>query len=121
MDYKIDVSKESRFVRIKVCHSITADLERRFAKEAIETANRNGLLNYYADVREVPNVASVLSQYKLAYKEMTYFKLDRRSKIAILHSQNDHSHDFIEVVFRNAGISCKLFTNEDEAYDWLKP
>jgi len=120
MDYKIDFSTENGFVRIKVHNSITADLERSFAKEAIETASKNGVLNYYADVRGVKNVTSIIDQYTLAYEEMASFRLDRKSKIAIVHSLDDHSHDFIEVVFRNAGYSCKLFVSEDEAYDWLK-
>ena len=120
MDYQIEPSKENGFVKIKVYKSITADLEKFFAKEAIDVACRNRLLNYYVDVRGVPNVANTLDQYRLAYENMNNFGLDGKSKIAVVHSQNDHSHDFIETVFRNAGYNCKLFTNEGEAYDWLK-
>ena len=119
MDYQIDIEKKKGFVRVKVYDSITAGLERSFAKEVIETARRNDLLNYYVDVRGAPNIAAILDQYKLAYVDMKNFGLDRKSKIAVVHLQDDHSHDFIETVFINAGYNCKLFTNEDEAYGWL--
>jgi len=120
MDYKISHTKTDGFVRIKIYKTITADLERSFAKEAIEIARRNDLLNYYADVRGVPNVATTVEQYNLAYQEMAQFGLDYNSKIAVVHEQEDRSHDFIETVFLNAGYSCKLFIDESEAYDWLK-
>lgn len=120
MDYRIDCDKTSGFVRISVYHTITADLERSFAKEAIEVARRNDLLNYYADVREVSNIASTLDQYYLAYEDMARFGLDRKSKIAVVHTPDDHSHDFIEIVFLNAGYRCGLFTDEEQAYDWFK-
>ncbi|MBL1142681.1 MAG: hypothetical protein D8M62_11610 [Proteobacteria bacterium] len=120
MDYKIDSIKEKGFVLIKVYKSITADLEQSFAKEAVETAQRDDLLNYCADVRGIPNVASTLDNYSMAYENMASYGLKHESKIAILHSINDHSHNFIETVFRNAGYNCKLFTNESDAHDWLK-
>ncbi|MGE0557228.1 MAG: hypothetical protein AB7E73_09575 [Burkholderiales bacterium] len=119
MDYQIDCPIGKGFVRIRVYNSITADLERSFAKEAIETAHRAGLPGFYADVRGAPNIATTLDQYRLAYEDMTNFGLDKKSKIAIVHLQDDHSHDFIETVFNNAGYSCKLFTDEDEACGWL--
>jgi len=120
MDYQIDCEKINGCVRICVYHTITADLERSFAKEAIAAAHQNELLNYYADVRKVSNIASTLDQYHLAYKDMADFGLDRNSKIAAVHARDDHSHDFIETVFLNAGYQCRLFTDEELAYGWLK-
>lgn len=119
MDYEIEHSEEDGCVQIRVYKSITADLERSFAKEAIATARQNGVLNYIADVRGAPNVAGILDQYRLAYEDMVRFGLDRSSRIAVLVSKGDHSHDFIDIVFYNAGYRCQLFTDEGEARRWL--
>jgi len=119
MQYKIAFSADEGFVRITVYDLITADLERGFAKEAIAAAKQNGVLRYLVDVREVPNVASPLDQYSFAYEDMVRLGLDRSSRIAVLVGQDDHSHDFIETVFRNARHTCQLFADEDDARHWL--
>jgi len=120
MKYEIAFSADAGFVRITVHESITADLERDFVKEAIAAAKQNGVSRYLVDVREASNVASTVDQYRLAYEDTTRFGLDSTSKIAVLVRQADHSHDFIETVFRNAGHNCQLFVDEDDASDWLR-
>lgn len=119
MKYEIAFSGDEGFVRITVYELITADLERSFAKEAITAAKQNGVLRYLVDVRGVRNVASPLDQYSFAYEDMASLGLDRRARIAVLVGQDDHSHDFIETVFRNAGRTCQLFVDEDDASNWL--
>ena len=97
-----------------------AELEREFASEAIDTAIREGVTLYLADVREAPNVASTFNQFNLAYEELPIMNLHKGSKIALLVSPDDLSHDFIEILFRNAGYVCQRFVDEDEAIGWLK-
>jgi hypothetical protein len=46
--------------------------------------------------------------------------LDRRSRIAIIVAEQDLSHDFIEIVFCNAGYVCEKFPDEDSALEWLR-
>lgn len=119
MNYEISFSADQGVVRINVYESITGQLELSFAEEAIAAAKRNGVLRYLADVRGVPTVASPSEQYTLAYEDMKRLGLDRASRIAILVGQGDHSHDFVGMVFRNAGYVCQLFAHEDDARDWL--
>ena len=119
MDYEIDHIAETGIVRIKVNEPITAELVLSFTKDAINTAGQHGSLRYLVDVRRAKNVTGTCDQYSLAYEEMERLGLDRASRIAVLISPGDTSHDFIETVFRNAGYDCQLFLEEGEADAWL--
>jgi len=44
---------------------------------------------------------------------------DRNAKVAFLIHPDDHSHDFIEVVFRNAGFNARLFREKENALKFL--
>ena len=41
------------------------------------------------------------------------------TKIAVLVSPGDRSHDFIETLFKNAGYICTFFENRTSAMKWL--
>jgi hypothetical protein len=41
--------------------------------------------------------------------------IDKYARIATLVNPDDHSHDFIETVARNAGLNVKIFTDPDQA------
>ena len=120
MKFDIALSAEGGIVRIKVNDSITAELEQTFSEKAIAMAQHKGASRYFADVRGVGNVANAVEQYRLAHNEMARLGLDRTSRIAVLVSQDDHSHDFIETAFSNAGYSFRLFTDEQDALRWLR-
>lgn len=120
MKYEISLSDDGSYLHIRLFQSITAELERIFAEEAINAARGKGILRYFADVRGIKNVADPAEKYVLANEEMKHFGLDPASRVAVLISPGDHSHDFIETVFRNAGFNFRLFKDEGEALDWLK-
>lgn len=120
MDYEISTPADTNYVYIRVYHTITSDLERSFADEAIKTAKASQRMHYYCDVTGVKNVTDPSDMYKLAYEDLAAMGLDRRSRIAILVSPDDHSHDFIETVFVNAGYLCLLFHEEEHALAWLR-
>ena len=120
MKYKISLSEDGSYVHVRIFQPITAELERIFTEEAIKIARENSVLRYLGDVRGVSNVASPSDKYMLANKEIKQFGLDPASQVAVLVSPGDHTHDFIETVFRNTGVDFRLFENEGEALDWLK-
>jgi hypothetical protein len=120
MDYEITTPPGKNYVHIKVYETITPDLERSFASEAIKQAKAHNRMHYFTDVTGVRNVSDPADMYKLAYQELAAMGMDRRSKIAILVSADDHSHDFIETVFVNAGYLCLLFHDPDHALAWLE-
>jgi len=120
MKYKVTVDTDEGFVRVTAYESITGNLERAFAEEAIAVAKQSGVVCYLVDVRGMPNIANPSDQYRLSYEDMRTFGLAKTSRIAILVGADDRSHNFIETVFRNAGYDCRLFVNEDDAQNWLR-
>jgi hypothetical protein len=119
MNYKISLSEDETYIRIRVLEAITGEMEREFAERAIKDAKQWSTKLFLVDVRGTPNISGSLEKYLLGYKDMHQFGLDRSSKIAILADKIDKSHDFIETVFVNAGYLCRIFSNEDDALKWL--
>jgi hypothetical protein len=119
MKYKIAISKDGTYIRIRVFEAITGEMERNFAQNAIKDARRWKTNKFLVDVRGTLNITSSLEKYLFGYKDMNQFGLDRVSGIAVLADANDKSHDFIETVFLNAGYQCRIFPNEEAALKWL--
>jgi len=119
MKYKISLSDDRTYVRIRVLRAITGKMEREFAENAIQDAKQRKIRKFLVDVRGTPNIASSFEHYSLAYEDMNKFGLDKDSRIAVLADANDKSHDFIETVFVNAGYHCHIFSEEDTALKWL--
>ena len=120
MKYKISLSEDGTYIRIRVFEAITGDMEREFAEKAIKKAKQHKIYKYLVDVRQAPNVSSISEQYQFGRKDMDRISLDRFSKLAVLAEVEDKSHNFIETVFQNAGYICRLFVNEGSALKWLK-
>lgn len=119
MEFTLSISEKQNCVIVQVHQSITQDMVQRFAKEAIELANRHGLRQTLVDVRGVANLASAIANYKFAYQDVKRFGLGRDMRIAILADPDDSSHAFVETLFRNAGYECRLFVEKDAALAWL--
>jgi hypothetical protein len=120
MKYKILLSEDGTYVKIRVFEAITGEMEREFAEKAIKEAKQLSIKNFLVDVRGIPNVAATFEQFLFAYKDMDQFALDKSSRIAILADIGDKSHELIETAFQNAGYHCRLFTNKESALKWLR-
>ena len=103
MKYKISLSKDKAYVRIRVFEAFNGKTEKEFAENAIKDAKQHKINKFLVDVRGTPNIASSLEKYLLAYVDMDQFGLYRGSRIAILADENDESHNLVETVFINAG------------------
>lgn len=119
MKYKISLSEDGTYIRIRVFEVVTGDMEREFAEKAIKEAKQLGINNYLVDVRGTQNIAAIFEQFLFAYKDMDRFALEKSSRIAILADIGDNSHGLVETVFQNAGYNCRIFSDEDSALKWL--
>jgi hypothetical protein len=119
MSYEISLSEDQSYICIRLDENITGDLQKAFAAESIALAQEHGISNFFADLRGISNNSPVIDQYQLSYKDLDLLHLDKSSRIAALVSSGDSSHNFIETVMRNAGYNFQLFTDEQQAIDWL--
>lgn len=121
MDYHISVSSDGHFVIFKVTGNITRQTIMPGIVAAHGRGNELGLDRYLTDVTEASNVETVTENYTFAYSDIrTTEGIDKYARIAVLVAPDDHSHDFVETVARNAGLNFRLFRDREQAEDFLR-
>ena len=119
MTYSIEIIKDERYILITVHGKINREAATAINAEAHALGKSNGINKYLEDLRDARNDDTVSNNYKFAYQDMKIETFDRFARVAILVDSNDHSHDFIETVSKNAGFFLSLFTDQKEAIKYL--
>ena len=110
MPYTISQSTDGKYILMKVDGQLTRESAFEGVLEAHALGKKLGINRHLVDVTEARNVESPVAVYGFAYDDMAHLPdIDRYALAAILASPEDHSHDFIETVLRNAGINVTLF------------
>lgn len=120
MGFEITISESGKYLVIRVSGEITVELARQFSIEAAVQGDKHHLQRFLFDVREAPNVESMMRNYMYVTEDMEDLNLSRTVRSAILTSPEDRSHDFIETAIRNAGYNVRLFTDREAAVAWLE-
>jgi hypothetical protein len=111
----VAVSEDRHHVLIK----ITGTINRRSAVEYDQRAHALGresnIRRYFMDLTECVNVDPAADAFEFAYHDMRADPFDPRARVTALVAPDDHSHDFIETVCRNAGHNVTLFRDRAEA------
>jgi hypothetical protein len=119
MDYQVSVASDDRYILIKVLVPMTSEIGVRCGTDAIRLGVEKQVDKYLFDLRDAPNVQSVVDNYEFAHTEIAEFGFPKGSRSAFLVQPDDRSHDFITTAFSNAGYATKLFTDEASAMSWL--
>jgi hypothetical protein len=120
MDYQVSIAGSGRHILIKVLVPMTGAVGVRCGTEACRLGAEKKVDAYLFDVRDSPNVQSVIDNYEFAHQEISGFGFPKSSRSAFLVRPDDRSHDFISTAFFNAGYVTKLFTDEASAISWLE-
>jgi hypothetical protein len=116
MEYSIVPSEDRKYIILTVKGEITREIAMQCNLEAHALGEELGIDRYLTDVTEARNNESVVEKYKFAYQDMQqHAGIDRRARVAMLVSPDDHSHDFVETVTRNSGLDVTLFRSREEA------
>jgi len=120
MEYTIKVSENKRY--ILMTYKGTIDNRKAFeCSEKAQTLGKElGINKFLIDSRNCPNEEPAASNYNLAYKDIPNEPPAFNTIIAIVASPDDHSHDFIETVFRNTAKNVTLFRDYNEAVSYLE-
>ncbi|MEE4352071.1 MAG: hypothetical protein V2J25_04305 [Desulfatiglans sp.] len=120
MSYTIKPSDDRNYIILKVCGEINRELAMKQNLEAHALGAELGINRYLVDVTEARNVDSVISNYRFAYEEMRLpTGINVRARVATLVRPDDHSHDFVETVSRNAGLNVTIFRDREQAIQHL--
>ena len=121
MECRISLSGDRKYIVLKVTGDFTAQSFMKHILEAHALGRETDIHRYLVDVTEARNVDSAFGNYKFAYQDMMSTPgIDRLAKVAGLIRPGNHSHDFVQVTSTNAGMFLQLFTDIDEARNYLQ-
>ena len=120
MSYAIRPSEDGKYIISKHWGEINNKLGVERVIEAQALGAKLGISRYLVDVTEAWNADSAPESYKYAYEDAkTAPGIDANVRVAMLVDPEDHSHDFVETVLRNAGHNVTLFRDRDSAISHL--
>jgi len=120
MHYTVKPSDDGKYVVVTIVGEVTTETAREYSAVANEKAAEWSLRHFLFDLRDAVNTQSTLTNYEYAYEEMPKQQLSTTARCALLVAPEDHSHDFVELIARNAGYNVRLFRNFDQAAAWIR-
>ena len=116
MPYEIYPSEDGKYIVAKHWGDITSVLVIQRTLEAHELGEKLGITRHLMDVTEARNIDMITKSYEFAYKDIQNVPgINMRVRVAVLVSPEDHSHDFIETVTKNAGQDVTIFRDRELA------
>jgi hypothetical protein len=120
MDYQVSLAAGGRYILIKVMVPMTSAVGARCGADAVRLGTEKNIERFLFDLRDSPNVQSMVDNYEFAHKEIADFGFPKSSRSAFLVRPDDRSHDFIDTALFNAGYVTKMFIDEATAIAWLE-
>jgi hypothetical protein len=120
MSYSIKPSEDGNYIILKHWGEIDRKLTTQRNLEAHALGAKLGIKRHLVDLTEARHVDTVMNTYDFAYKDMQFLPgIDKKARVAVLVSPDDHSHDFVATVAINAGQNVKLFRDREAAIQHL--
>jgi hypothetical protein len=120
MPYRIEPSECGRYILMTVTGDLNSSTAMTQNLEAHALGMELGIRRYLVDLIDATNTESVLGNYTFAHEKMKETEgIDVGATVAILVSPEDHSHDFIETVSKNAGLHVTLFRDRESTLQHL--
>jgi hypothetical protein len=120
MPYTITVSEDKKYIVTKSVGGVNNNTAKQQNIAAQAVGFEYNIDRFLVDLIESSYEGTILDQYEFTYrKTMTEDQYNRYARIAILVNPDDHSHDFIETVGRNAGFNITIFCDRDAAIQHL--
>jgi len=120
MPYSIKPSDDGKYIILKHWGDINRAQTTESNLEAHALAAELGITRHLVDVTEARHIDTALNTYKFAYEDMRLSPgINKKARVAVLVSPEDHSHDFVETVARNAGQNVILFREREAAIKYL--
>jgi hypothetical protein len=120
MPYDLSASDCGRYINLVITGDITAESAMVHNLEAHALGRELGIRRYFVDATNARNSETVVGNYTFAHEEMKETEgIDLGARVAFLVDPEDHSHDFVEVVMKNAGMHVSLFRDRESALAFL--
>ncbi|MAR89345.1 MAG: STAS/SEC14 domain-containing protein [Pseudomonadota bacterium] len=120
MNFELSVNAAERYVEVIVRSDMTRSLATEVSQRAQQAMRQHKLAATLIDLRTSRNVEQAPQNYFFVHEDASMLELSQSDRIALLVAPEDHSHDFVEMVLRNAGFSVRLFRDEAAARAWIR-
>ncbi len=121
MNCTISVSKDGKYIIQKVVGEITSEKSIEYNIESHKKGKELGINKYLVDFTEAKNIDSVFKNYQFAYTLMRDIpEIDQSALVATVLKPGDRSHDFMKVLIQNSGLNGQLFTDIEQAIEFLE-
>lgn len=116
------MSENQQYITIKVFGEVDGSIAMEYIYESHHLAAKHGISKFLVDVTEAVNVETAAGNFNFADRDIREIPdfLDRQARVANLVAPDDHSHDFIETVFKNRGYVFRIFRDRKEALEFLE-
>lgn len=119
MRYEVFVSECKNWVQATMHCQVSLKSMLDLITSAAQVADDYGLESYLFDLRGINNDRCPCDDYQIANHYLRGLGFGWGARVALLVSQGDDSHDFLELAVSNAGYSWRLFEDQQVAQDWL--
>lgn len=121
MGQNIYKPEEEDFLVLKIDGIINRKIAKQYFDEAHRKGTELGINKFLYDLTNATNTESNMDNYLFANSDIRNMgDIDLNTYVAMVVSSDDHSHDFIETVSRNAGLNVTLFRDYNKAVEYLK-
>jgi hypothetical protein len=120
MKYTISPAKDGDHIQIVLHDVMNRQTGIKVVQDSHALGDLLGIDKFLMDLTNAVNDDSTIDQFNFAHVDMpTTDGLNQYAKVAVLVNPDDHSHDFMETVLRNAGVNIRLFHDREEALAFL--
>jgi hypothetical protein len=119
MTYSIRASTDNKYILVKVVGTISRQLAMTYTLEAHQLGKELTISRFLFDFSECRNTDTVLRNYKYVYEDMQNPAINQAACTSLLVDSGDHSHDFIETLFKDAGADFTIFHDPELALHHL--
>ncbi|MBL8063780.1 MAG: hypothetical protein JNK32_12205 [Anaerolineales bacterium] len=126
MHYDIQLDEENKVVTVTAGGAWSSATDNAMIRELMTAVEAKGAQNVLLDIRELEFDLPMIQIFERA-REMREERLKRNrvsSKVALVYSaanpKLDADMQFFETASRNRGLPYQVFTDVNEAREWLK-
>ena len=120
MSYELSYKHEPNYLHVQVTGIRTIENIIAMLKDYHAVSDKHGYSKVVLDVRGMTGKLGVFNAYKLGKKNVQEFSQPGQLKVSIIDlEENRELSEFMENVVVNAGFNVRIFSDVDEAMEWL--
>ena len=120
MAYEIQIERENDYLSVKAKGDRTLDSVMGMVNEAISVCDDHGLEKIFINMKEMTGQLGTFNSYELVRDRLREIWRIARLKASVVdREENQERFRFVENVAHNNGFRISVFSDSNEALEWL--